>query len=82
VKPLSTLLRCGGNPRTIWSGQQRRVDDASLLEDVGWIWALQSAMCFEHDGKSQRAQRLRVFITSSIHRCLHFFFIGHVFVVA
>jgi hypothetical protein len=42
-KPTSTLLRVGGNPRTIRSGQQRRVDGASLLEGVAWLWVLWSS---------------------------------------
>jgi hypothetical protein len=36
----------------------------------------------ERGGKSRRAQRLRVFIASSIRRYLHFFSFGHVFAVA
>jgi hypothetical protein len=33
-------LSAGGNPRTNWSGQQRRVDGASLLEGAAWFSAL------------------------------------------
>jgi hypothetical protein len=43
-KPPSTLLRAGGNPRTIWSGQQRCVNGASLLEGGAWLWALRNAL--------------------------------------
>jgi hypothetical protein len=42
-KPSSTLLRAMENPRTIWSGQQRRVDGVPLLEGVAWLWSLWSA---------------------------------------
>ena len=33
-KPLLTLPRVGGKPRTIWSGQQHRVDGAPFLKGL------------------------------------------------
>jgi hypothetical protein len=38
-----------------------------------WCLALDALECLERGKKSRKAQRLWVFITSSIHRCLHFF---------
>jgi hypothetical protein len=76
-KPPSALLRAGGNPRTFWSGQQHRVDGASLLECAAWLWALWSAWSVVEKVRGRGGCR-----SSSLRRCLHLFLFGHVFVVA